>query len=278
MVDNEDTTWTSGSGNNTNNGTDSASASSSPLSRNSRQTLPRTTTSSPSLINVLFERKTDTVLLFSRLATIVFTLLCILPVFGSNSESNVYYIKALLSSAITSTLRLRQRIPRFEFSREFFFNLIREDSAHYLMYSFLFLSGSSMTIVLIPITTYAILHSCSFLSQILANYSTIKSYSDRITEKHASLLRFVALNEIILMPLLILSIFVARSNLLLIFMYYRFLILRYTSHRNPYTRIIFYELRQQAEYLCRQPNCPSIVAHICYSTIAFISRLAPVAS
>jgi hypothetical protein len=143
------------------------------------------------------------------------------------------------------------------------------------MYSLLFLSGSPMTIVLIPITTYAILHSCSFLSQILTNYIVIKSYLDRITENHANLLRFVALNEIILMPLLILSIFVARSNLLLIFMYYRFLTLRYTSHRNPYTRTLFYELRQNVEGLCRRPACPAIVGRICQNAIAFINRLAP---
>ena len=257
----------------TNSTNDTASASSS--SRTSTQTPPRATPATPSLINVLLERKTDTVLLLSRLATICFTLIYILPLFRSNSESNVYYSKALLSSAVTSALRLRQRISTFAFSREFFLNLIREDSAHYLMYSLLFLTGSSMTIVLIPITTYAILHSCSFLSQILTNYPKIKYYLDRITENHANLLRFVALNEILLMPLLLLSIFFARSNLLLIFMYYRFLTLRYTSHRNPYTRTLFYELRQTVEHLCNRPVCPAIIARICHSAIAFINRLAP---
>ena len=260
--------------------TDSASStngnSSTPPPRNPTQPPPRPAAASPSLINVLLERKTDAVLLLSRLATIFFTIMYILPFFRSSSDINVYYTKALLASAVTSALRLRQRIPTLEFSREFFFNLIREDSAHYLMYSLLFLSGSSMTIVLIPITTYAILHSCSFLSQILTNYPRIKSYFDRITENHVNLLRFVALNEIILMPLLILSIFVARSNFLLIFMYYRFLTLRYTSHRNPYTRTLFYELRQTVEHLCSRPVCPAILARLCRNAIALVNRLAPV--
>ncbi|CAF1079947.1 unnamed protein product [Adineta steineri] len=278
MVLVEDITSNSSSSTPTGNN-DTASASSSsppPPPRTSTQTPPRSPGSSPSLINVLMERKTDAVLLLSRLATIFFTLMYILPFFRSNSEPNVYYTKALISSAVTSALRLQQRIPAFQLSREFFFNLIREDSAHYLMYSFLFLSGSPMTIVLIPITTYAILHSCSFLSQILTSYPAIKSYLDRITEKHANLLRFVALNEIILMPLLILSIFVARSNLLLIFMYYRFLTLRYTSHRNPYTRTLFYELRQSVEHLVSRPACPPIVGRITRSAISFVNRLAPV--
>ena len=240
------------------------------------QTPPRPSASSPSLINLLSERKMDAILLLSRLVTIIFTIMYILPIFRSNSESMSFYSKALLASAVTSALRLQQRLPPLQLSREFFNTLIREDSAHYLMYSILFLSGSPMTIVLIPITTYAILHSCSFLSQILTNYPRMKFYLDRITENHANLLRFVALNEIILMPLLILSIFFARANFILIFMYYRFLALRYTSHRNPYTRTLFFELRQAAEHLCTRPACPSIVGRMCHGAIALVNRLAPV--
>lgn len=261
----------------TNDSNSSPNRSANPPPRNTTgPTPPRPSTSSPSLINLLSERKIDAILLLSRLVTILFTIMYILPIFRSNTESMSFYSKALLASAVTSALRLSQRIPTLQLTREFFSNFIREDSAHYLMYSILFLSGSPMTIVLIPITTYAILHSCSFLSQILNNYPRVKFYLDRITENHASLLRFVALNEIILMPLLILSIFFARANLLLIFMYYRFLSLRYTSHRNPYTRTLFFELRQTAEHLCTRPACPPIVARICHGAIAFINRLAPV--
>jgi hypothetical protein len=227
----------------------------------------------PSFISVLLERKVDTVLLLSRLATIFFTIMYILPFY--RSESNVYYSKALLSSLVTSALRVRQRIPTFEFSRQFLFNLFREDSAHYLMYSFLFLSGTPMTIVLIPLATYALLHSCSFLSQVVTNVPAIQQLFIHVTNNQLNLLRFVALNEIVLMPILILSIFVARSNFLLIFMYYRFLTLRYTSNRNPYTRNLFFELRQSVEYLCNKPACPPFVARLCYNIIGFINRLAP---
>lgn len=197
----------------------------------------------------------------------------ILPFF--RSESNVYYTKTLLSALVTSILRLRQRLPNFELSRQFLFNLFREDSAHYLMYSFLFLSSTPMTIVLIPLATYAILHSAAFLSQILVGFPAIQQLCTRVTEHQVTLLRFVALNEIVLMPILILSIFVARSNFLLIFMYYRFLTLRYASHRNPYTRNIFYELRQSTEYLCTRPACPPFAARLCRNAIGFIERLAP---
>ncbi|UJR09554.1 hypothetical protein I4U23_013790 [Adineta vaga] len=245
-------------------------ASASASASSSRPQPPRST---PSFMNTLLERKTDAVLLLSRLATIFFTIMFILPFF--RSEANVYYSKALLSSVVTSALRLHQRIPRFELSREFLFHLFREDSAHYLMYSFLFLSGIPMTIVLIPIATYAVLHSCSFLSQILTNFPAIQQLCTRVTTNQISLLRFIALNEILLMPVLITSIFVARSNFLLIFMYYRFLTLRYTSQRNPYTRTSFTEIRQAVEGLCNRPTCPPVIARVCHNAIGFINRLAP---
>ncbi|CAF1320230.1 unnamed protein product [Rotaria sordida] len=269
MVLVEDVSTNSDSSPNRNNEASSTASSSS----SSSSPPPPPQTSSSSIINTLLERKIDAVLLLSRLATIFYTIMFILPFF--HSESNVYYTKALLSAVVTSVLRLRQRLPNFALSREFLFNLFREDSAHYLMYSFLFLSSTPMTIVLIPITTYAILHSCSFLSQILMNFPAMQQLCTRVTENQMILLRFVALNEIVLMPILILSIFVSRSNFLLIFMYYRFLTLRYTSHRNPYTRNLFYELRQSVEYLCNKPACPPFIGRICYNAIAFINRLAP---
>ena len=253
---------------------DQASASAS--SRATATAPPPPPTASPSVISLLLERKTDAVLLLSRLATIFFTVLFILPFF--RSQGQVYYTKALLSAIVTSVLRLRQRLPDLQLSREFLFQLLREDSAHYLMYSFLFLSGLPLTIVLVPVATYAFLHSCSFLSQILTQFPALQQLCTRVTDAHINLLRFVALNEIILMPVLILSILVVRSNFLLIFMYYRFLTLRYASVRNPYTRTLFYELRQTVEGFCARPACPPVIARACHSTIAFINRLAPTAA
>lgn len=259
---------------------DVSSSSNSNETNNSNSSTNRSSTQSPqgastSFLQKITEQKSDFVLLLSRLATILFALLYFFQSFRSTNDANVYYNKALLSSLVTSALRLRQRIPAFQMSREFFLHVIGEDSAHYLMYSLFFLSGSPMTIVLIPISTYAFLHSCAFLSQFVNDYPAIKQKLERVTANHAQIFRFVALNEIILMPLLILSIFVARSNLLLIFMYYRFLTLRYTSRRNPYTKILFTELRIAAEQFCSQPACPAFVARLCHSSIQFINRLAP---
>lgn len=55
--------------------------------------------------------------------------------------------------------------------------------------------------------------------------------------------------------------------------YYNFLIMRYSSRRNPYTRFAFTELRMRAELLGSWS--PPFVRKIIFSGIGFVNRLAP---
>ena len=58
----------------------------------------------------------DVLLWATRVATILFTVGYILPIFGNPYNS---YYKALMASAATSALRLHQRLPQVQFNREF---------------------------------------------------------------------------------------------------------------------------------------------------------------
>ena len=60
-----------------------------------------------------------------------------------------------------------------------------------------------------------------------------------------------------------------------VFVYYRFVSLRYASRRNPYSRNTFTELRVVAETYAQKPQCPEAVRNIVFKAIAGISRLAP---
>lgn len=60
-----------------------------------------------------------------------------------------------------------------------------------------------------------------------------------------------------------------------VFVYYRFLTLRYASRRNPYSRNTFAELRMVAETYAQKPACPEGVRNIVFKVIAGITRLAP---
>ncbi|KAK2553393.1 Transmembrane protein 33 [Acropora cervicornis] len=59
------------------------------------------------------------------------------------------------------------------------------------------------------------------------------------------------------------------------FVYYRFLGLRYASRRNPYTRLLFSELRRSVEHLAGHPRCPSSVQSLVFKFTSFIANLAP---
>lgn len=62
-----------------------------------------------------------------------------------NRNAYSMYSKALLANAATSALRLHQRLPRVAMTREFFGQLFMEDSAHYLLYSMMFLYSAPIT-------------------------------------------------------------------------------------------------------------------------------------
>ncbi len=68
------------------------------------------------------------------------------------------YYKALMANAATSALRLHQRLPYVQLTREFFGTLFMEDSAHYLMYSLIFLYSG-------PITRESFFYSILFMYQ-----------------------------------------------------------------------------------------------------------------
>ena len=66
--------------------------------------------------DVMTSLQIDVLLWLTRVATIIFSVGYILPVFGNPYNS---YYKALMASASTSALRLHQRLPQVQFNRQF---------------------------------------------------------------------------------------------------------------------------------------------------------------
>lgn len=227
--------------------------------------------------NKLAENHVNTGLWVIRLVTIFFCLAYIFPVFGNQLS---HYHKALLGNAATSALRLHQRLPPFQFSREFFARMFVEDSCHYLFYSIIFMNVYPITMALIPVFLFAVLHSSSFTLTLITLLGQSESWAGRklttlVQQHQQNILRIIACTEIFLMPTIIFLAFTGRASILLPFVYYRFLSLRYTSQRNPYSRTMFYELRLSTEVLVYKPQCPAFIRNIVLKLIGFISRLAP---
>lgn len=64
-------------------------------------------------------------------------------------EAASFYQRALLANALTSALRLHQRLPHFQLSRAFLAQALLEDSCHYLLYSLIFVNSYPVTSILL---------------------------------------------------------------------------------------------------------------------------------
>jgi hypothetical protein len=222
--------------------------------------------------------KVEAALWLTRMFTVVTSILFFLPIFGGNPSS--LYQRVLLSNAATSALRLHQRLPHFQFSREFIGLMFLEDSAHYLFYSLIFVMSYPVTMSLVPVFLFALLHATNYTKSVMNqvgpnSMAPIRSLVAKVDGQQRSILRFIACNEIFMMPMIIFMMFTGNSSLLLPFIYYRFITLRYASRRNPYCRQLFYELRVTTEHLCSKPQCPAFVRNLSFKISGFISNLAP---
>jgi hypothetical protein len=90
-----------------------------------------------------------------------------------------------------------------------------------------------------------------------------------------SILITVAMAEIMLMPIIVMAVLGGVASLITPFIYYRFLSLRYSSRRNPYTRQTFRRLRLSVESFIYLPACPAFIRNLILKCIEMTCRLAP---
>lgn len=221
--------------------------------------------------------KIDTALWASRVLTIIFSIGYIIPIFGN--PTNAYY-KVLMANAATSALRLHQRMPRFQFSRDYLQKLLLEDSCHYLLYSLIFLYAYPVLLIIFPVTLFAVLHSASYSLTLLDTLGQNSWWGARllislVEFQTRNILRLAAFAEIFIMPLAVVLVFLGKAGIMTPLVYYQFLVIRYSSRRNPYTRNVFYELRLVTENFANGARTPAAVRKVLQGSISFISRLAP---
>jgi len=195
-----------------------------------------------------------------------------------NPYSNLFS-KVLMASAATNALRLHQRIPAFQLNAQTFQNILAEDSGHYLAYSLMFLTGRhNVAMILMPIIAFAVMHVGAFLNKVFAETSFQMAIAQKgvqyIRSKNVFLLQFIAMSEIFLMPIIIYFAFTGAGFFTPIF-YYRFIVLRYTSERNPYNRMCFHQMRLAADQYAAKPGTPSFLRNLIQKAQQLCFRLSP---
>ncbi|GAA6096801.1 transmembrane protein 33 [Tachysurus ichikawai] len=233
-------------------------------------------------VQFLLSNKLETAMWLSRLFTVYCSIMFILPLLGPMAAAN-FYQRALLANALTSALRLHQRLPHFQLSRAFLSQALQEDSCHYLLYSLILVNSYPITTVsvsIFPVFLFSLLHATTYTKKVLDvigpdSLLFVRNFLNKLTANQQNILKFIACNEIFLMPATVFMLFSGQGSLLQPFIYYRFLTLRYASRRNPYCRTLFTELRILMEHFVMKPACPVFFRRMCLNSIAFISRLAP---
>ncbi|KAG7264307.1 hypothetical protein CRUP_020993 [Coryphaenoides rupestris] len=202
-------------------------------------------------LQFLLSNKLETAMWLSRLFTVYCSVMFILPLLGAHAAAN-FYQRALLANALTSALRLHQRLPHFQLSRAFLAQALQEDSCHYLLYSLILrlphfqLSRAFLAQALQEDSCHYLLYSL-ILSVGPASLPLIRNFLDKLTANQQNVLKFIACNEIFLMPATVFMLF----------------------------STLFTELRVLLEHVIMKPTCPAFFRKMCLSSIAFISRLAP---
>ena len=69
------------------------------------------------------------------------------------------YQRALICNGLVSALRLHQRLPQFQFNREYLGLLLLEDSCHNLLYSLIFANSYPITCILYLLSSSEIEYS-----------------------------------------------------------------------------------------------------------------------
>ncbi|CAD5221476.1 unnamed protein product [Bursaphelenchus xylophilus] len=223
-----------------------------------------------------------TAIAWLRILSLYFTINYLLFLAGLTSGRAVYY-KVIMAAAASYAFRLHQRLKenlRNIFSREFVAQLFFEDSAHYLLYSIVFINSQTVTMALFPISGYSLYHTTLYLMQLSeaigqTNAAWAKAAGQFRQLYSNTLLSTIACVEIFLFPVLAAMIFTGKASFMFIFLYYRFLWLRYTSRRNPHTRLAFQQLKHSLLEVAERPACPGLAKTFIFNSISVVERFAP---
>lgn len=215
-----------------------------------------------SLSNLFKANKLDAAAWCIRMYIVILSVFYIL-LGGALPSVDTNYKKALIANAFVACIRLHQRMNgQFALSKAHMEMVFREDSAHYLIFSIIFLMQPiKITMALMPIAIMAMVHAVKYGFRVLEAIGTDKGRSllNFVAVKQQILFRLVALTEIFLMPALVVMVCLGRAQIFSPFLYYRYVKLRYSSQRNAYCRQVFYELRMTAHQYKSSPSMPGFL-------------------
>lgn len=228
--------------------------------------------------------RTDYILGSIWFSVICFTVVYLIPFLRSECE-NMYY-RTLLAHSATSLLRLHKTFHQAQINFEFMEQLLLDDNTHNLLYSLIFYCFPPFPWIWLPIFLSALLHVSNYGIEVVEWFSPsafglLKKGFELIELQSINILRIIAITEIfilIIIPFSLLSFSFSglALSVVTVVIYLKFLVFRYMSKKNPFTRIVFGELLEQIEIHSNKSSCPACLRNLFWTLIVpLTSRMDP---
>ncbi|EGG13307.1 transmembrane protein [Cavenderia fasciculata] len=182
----------------------------------------------------------------------------------------VFYYRAFLAGIIGYSIPLFQTFEG-RFNRSQIDVILKNENTHFLGFCLIFyiLSGQPSIVNLAPNLIYSFFHIVPIARPYIRIPFVLK-YLDLAQTKKQTAIQLAVSTEAMIMLGLIFGLFTGGSSIIIIFVYYKFLKLRYNT--NNLSQLIWNEYGNRVEELTRKPWMPSMVSNIILKIKAFVSR------
>mmetsp|Transcript_4489 Transcript_4489/g.6944 ORF Transcript_4489/g.6944 Transcript_4489/m.6944 type:complete len:340 (-) Transcript_4489:195-1214(-) len=223
---------------------------------------------------------TNTLFVIINLSIVVHSILFLLPFFGP-SQSVRFYRKALFGAMALYALVLLQKfgLPKLSSLRKIFDPMVSrrfftDSNAQYLLMSGFFISARPSFLPLVPVATAALFQVAIYVRDNFRNTKLYRSYGfavEFVISHMNQLLHAIAVCEATTAVMLMMELITPRRQLLLVFMYMQFLVLRYQT--SSFSRAAVDRIAGQMDFLGCHPMCPAIIKGVYMRARKFASTV-----
>ncbi|KAN0040087.1 hypothetical protein ACTA71_011972 [Dictyostelium dimigraforme] len=225
---------------------------SSTTNSNNTSSSTRTSTSSTTGPKPTFRRFLYGAWVIAQTSVIFFTLLYFI------SGNPYFFYKALLGATIAYSIPIFNTFEGRTPDRALAAQLVQNENAQFVFYCMIFyFLGSASLVYLLPNFIYSFFHMLKLLIPYTSRVPFIKNLLEKLNSFNSKAIDFAISIEINIVLIAFFSIFSSFSNILLVFIYFRYLKLRYQFSQKIKSKVNEYS--QMVDQLSAHPSCPAFI-------------------
>jgi len=190
-------------------------------------------------------------------------------------QPDLFYT-ALKTSALSGVLYAYRTFGKPAWNKEYWITVLQDETLHYIFASLILLQSRPMLIGILPAACRSLTFSCRALPMILPRfapslYSRIDSYLRQVNSRATELSDWASQIEVLFIFILIVSLFGADRNFLLLFMWFQYLRARYLISSS--CQRAFLSIRLMTDKVFLHARCPRGITIVYGKVVSFLSSL-----